>query len=115
MSSTNKTLSSPVISEEEDRIFIVGSYKKWDITHAVKVYGFDPLMFDGGGGPSAITPINDPKMLEPGDTGYPDASKDMLIIGFNYRSEARAYPLKVLASHEIINDLFDSTAVAVAY
>jgi hypothetical protein len=115
MSTTNKAITEPVIVEEEERIFLVGSYKKWDITHAVKVYGFDPAMFDGGGRFSAITPINDPKMLEPGDPGYPGDSKDMLIIGFNYSDDARAYPLKVLASHEIVNDRFDSTAVAVAY
>ena len=115
MSTTNKTITPPVVVEEEERIFIVGSYKKWDITHAVKVYGFDPAMFDGGGGPSAITPINDPKMLVPGDPGYPSESEDMIILGFNYGDEARAYPLRVLASHEIINDLYDTTAVAVAY
>ena len=115
ISTTNKAITPPEIVEEEERIFIVGSSKKWDITHAVKVYGFDPAMFDGGAGPSAIPPINDPKMLSPGDPGYPSGSEDMIILGFNYGDEARAYPLQVLASHEIINELFDTTAIAVAY
>ena len=89
--------------------------KEWDVTHAVRNYGFQADKFQFGLGPFAITPINNPKMLNPGDPGYPSDEADFLVIGTRINSDERAYPLSVLSRHENANEQFGDTHVAVAY
>ncbi len=104
------------VMEEDEMIFIVDATgKKWDVTHAVRRYGFDPNKFQYGLGPFAIRPIIDPNMLSPGDPGYPEDREAFLVIGTRVEGEARAYPLDVMITHEIVDDQFGETYVAVAY
>jgi hypothetical protein len=106
----------PAIIEESEKIFIVdGTGKEWDITHAVNEYGFRPELFDFGLGPFAIRPIQDPKMLSPGDVGYPSSDLSTAVIGVTLNGETRAYPLDVLRRHEIANEQFGINYVSVAY
>jgi len=102
--------------EEDNKIFIHDQTgKAWDITHAVKKYGMVPEGFQFGLGPNAIPPINNPQMLSQGDVGYPGDSQTFIMIGTMINEDTRAYPLSVLALHEIVNEVFDDTHVSVAF
>ena len=89
--------------------------KVWDITHAFDYYNFDPGKFDFGLGPAAILPINNPQFFSPGETGYPAAANDFLVIGYKDEKRIRAYSLNILVHHEVVNDMYDKLPVAVAY
>jgi hypothetical protein len=104
------------VVEREGKVFIEDQTgKMWDITHAVDKYGFSAGNFQFGLGPFAITPINDPEMLSPGNAGYPDANDERLVIGTTINNDTRAYSLNVLSRHEIANERFGDAFVSVAY
>lgn len=106
------------IVEDEEAIFIVDrTGRRWDITHAVKEYGFNPGGFQFGLGVDAIPPLVNPVMLEPGDEGYPDPERDgdMLVMGVALQGIERAYPLTAMINHEVVDTDFDSMFVAVSY
>lgn len=101
---------------DEEKIFIIDrDGKKWDVTHAVKKYGFVASKFQFGLGKDAIPPIRDPQFHLPGEPGYPGASQTFLVIGTRLNDDARAYPLFVLKSHEIVVEQFGDIHVSVAY
>ena len=105
-----------IVIEEDDKIFIQDQTgKSWDITHAVNRYGFAASYFQSGLGPFALTPINDPEFLEPGEIGYPGNQETFLVIGSTINHDTRAYALDDLLLHEIVNERFDDTYVSVAY
>lgn len=89
--------------------------KEWDITHAVEKYGFDPGGFQFGLGPDAIKPITNPRMLCPGDDGYPENEDGSLIMGVELNGLTRAYSLAIMSRHEVALEQFAGTDVAVAY
>ena len=89
--------------------------KKWDVTHAIANYGFDTKNFQYGLGPFAITPINNPQMLSPGEPGYPSDNSTEAVIGLNIDGDARAYPIRTLSRHEVVNDRVGGKDVAVVY
>ncbi len=89
--------------------------KTWDVTHAFEKYGFIPQSFQYGLGPFAITPINNPQMLSPGDSGYPQDSDSFTILGTTLNGFTRAYPIWVMSRHEVANERFGQGHVAVAY
>ena len=89
--------------------------KEWDVTHAVNEYGFDPNLFRHGLGPLAIRPILEPKFVAPDDPGYPSVGMDDKVIGAVINDIARAYPLAILVKHEIVDEQFGPTHVAVAF
>jgi len=104
------------VEEEQDKIFLVDQTgKKWDITHAVNKYGFDPDRFMFGLGPNAIKPILKPQMLSPGDTGYPEDGAGFTVLGTSFNGLPRAYSLTVMSRHEIVDEVFGDAHVAVAY
>lgn len=104
------------VEDQDSRIFLVDrTGKKWDITHAVSRYGFDPARFEFGLGPYAITPFINPDFLSPGDPGYPPDDADFLVMGTVLHSEARAYKISDMSWHEVANDRFGNSHVAVAY
>lgn len=104
------------VERRNDRILIVDQTgKKWDVTHAVETYGMAAERFQFGIGPFAIRPILEPQMLNPGDAGYPGRTSTFIVIGFDYNGEQRAYPLSVMNQHEVADEQFGNTHVAVAY
>jgi hypothetical protein len=103
-------------NSDSSRIFIIDhTGKDWDVTHAVNEYGFNPGDFQYGLGPFAIRPILEPKFLSPNDPGYPSANESNIVIGTVINGIARAYPLSILRSHEVADEKFGDTYVAVAY
>jgi hypothetical protein len=114
--SFNYMLTGQEFNHKGEKIFIKDQTgKMWDVTHAVQNYGFDPAVFSHGLGPNAIPPIQNPQMLRPGDTGYPNQNEDIVVLGANLSGDSRAYPLSVMIRHEIANEKFGSTYVSVAY
>jgi hypothetical protein len=107
-------VGEPEVIQDGERIVIVDlTGKEWDVTDAVKTYGFDLNLFDHGLGP--IPAIVEPEMLSPGDAGYPDDGADVIVIGATIGGESRAYPIHVLDNHEVADDTFGDTHVAVAW
>jgi len=93
------------VTSKDDKIFITDrTGTSWDITHAVNEYRMNPSGFQYGLGPYAITPINNPEMILPGEPGYPVDNNTELVVGININGEARAYPIRILSRHEAVND-----------
>ena len=89
--------------------------KKWNVTHAVTEYGFDPDRFQYGLGQFAIRPIQNPEFISNGDPGFPDSHDQTVVLGVRIGDDARAYALRHIISHEVVNDNFDDLSVAPAY
>ena len=70
-------------------------------------------IFSGGIGRDVIPPIDKP-IFKPADevTNVADTEP---VIGLEIGGEARAYPLQMMTWHEIVNDMFGETPVAVTY
>ena len=104
------------VIHRDNKVFIEDrTGKNWDVTHAQAKYGFVPEEFQFGLGPFAIPPILNPQMVEKGQSGYPSDNDNSQVIGTILNGDTRAYPLNVLSRHEIADEKFDSTYVAVAY
>jgi hypothetical protein len=110
-------------SDESDAPFAVSNSivivdrtgKRWDITHAVRKYGMHAGGWNYGLGPNAIRPIVNPHFHEPGDPGYPDAGNQIEVLGITIDGDSRAYPVWVLSSHEVVNDVVGGRHVAATY
>jgi len=114
--STSTTISPSEVRSKDGKIYIKDrTGKEWEISHAVNNYGFKPNNFQYGLGPNAIRPILSPEFFCPGDPGYPVAHQTNLVIGTTLNGETRAYPIFILKSFEIVDEVFGSTHVAVAY
>jgi len=115
--SAQTTASNSVeVSEGGNKIILTDQTgKKWDVSHAVKKYGFEINRFEFGLGPFAIRPFIDPEFLSPGDTGYPADGADFLIMGTDIGGDARAYRITDMSWHEVADDQFGEAHVAVAY
>ena len=122
-SSPDANFEPEEIIQEDARIFIVDrTGKKWDVTHAKKRYDMEPSKFQFGLGPNAIRPILTPRMLSPGDTGYPHDEDDFIVLGTTLNDGTRplsdgtrGYSIIDLTRHEIVDEKFGDLHVAVAY
>ena len=104
------------VEMKDGRYLIVDNTgKKWDVTHAKEKYGMEPAEFQFGLGPFAIKPILNPKMLSPGDTGYPLDNETFLVLATEINNDSRAYSIRVMSIHEIADEKFADVHVAVAY
>ena len=74
-----------------------------------------PERFAHGLGIHFIRPILNPRMLSPGDEGYPSDDDDFLVIGVNLNGFTRAYPIYIMRWKEVANEQFGDAHVAVAY
>jgi len=70
-------------------------------------------ILSGGPPRDGIPSIDNPKFIEAKDAEYL-AAKDR-VIGIHYKGEARAYPIRILNWHEIVNDKVAGDAVAVTF
>ena len=64
----------------------------------------EPSEFQFGLGPNAIRPIQNAKMISPGEEGYPHHSQRFLILGTILNGDTRAYPISKLTRHEIADE-----------
>ncbi len=117
VSEPGSSTNSPVeVVEKEEKILIKDlTGKEWDITHAVKEYGFVANQFQYGLGPFAIQPIMDPVFAQSGENGFPSSQSSALIMGTTIVGDTRAYSIGVMSRFEVANDKFGTNYVAVAY
>jgi hypothetical protein len=74
----------------------------------------DPgAIVDGGPGPDGIPPIDQPRFQRTGDVHWVDDTEQVLVVEVG--DEARAYPVQILALHEIVNDTVGGVPIAVTY
>jgi len=85
----------------------------FDVTGAA----IDPKSFNHGIGRDRISSIDDPVFLPAGDARLRDAGidNDTQVIGVEVEGVAKAYPLFVMSSHEIVNDEFAGEPFAVLW
>ncbi len=68
---------------------------------------------DGGPPPDGIPSIDRPEFVSAANATF--LLDDNLVIGLSLGGEAKAYPLRILVWHEIVNDVINGTPVAVTY
>ena len=67
----------------------------------------------GGVRPDGIPSLDSPRMVAAADAGYLD--DDDPVFGVEIAGDARAYPLRILGWHEMMNDTVGGVPVALAY
>jgi hypothetical protein len=82
----------------------------FDLTH--HIVPLDQLV-DGGPGKDGIPAILTPKFVSA--TGATFLRDDNRVLGLQAGTEAKAYPVKILNWHEIVNDVIGGKAVVVTY
>jgi hypothetical protein len=70
-------------------------------------------IISGGPPPDGIPPIDEPKFLAPQDVTFLEPQEP--VIAVEVGGVAKAYPVRILMWHEIVNDDFDGTPVVVTY
>lgn len=70
-------------------------------------------IISGGPPPDGIPPIDEPKFLAPADVTFLQPQEPVVAVEVN--GVAKAYPIRILIWHEIVNDDFDGTPVVVTY
>lgn len=70
-------------------------------------------IFWGGVRRDGIPPIHEPKFVAANDENFV-RDKDR-VLGVVYNGIAKAYPVRILDQHEVVNDQFGDTAVVVTY
>lgn len=91
------------------------------LVHAQRVNGFDLSdtsiskfeIFAGGPAKDGIPSIDEPRFISPEQVDY--LKDDDIILGFSSGGISRAYPLRILVWHEIVNDVIGGKPVAVTY
>jgi len=85
-------------------------WKKTDFTkHSVD---FSEIM-SGGPPKDGIPSIDDPKFVTLAE--LKDVADTEPVIGFSHNGDARAYPLRILIWHEIVNDVVGGLPITVTY
>lgn len=109
-------VSAPVSTSVPDRVVIIDVMEEhYDITHAVRRYNLAEWGWGHGMGRRAFAPINFPKLTYPGDPGYPEPLRSFDTIGVTYGPAARAYPIGVIVSREVVNDTLSGVHFAATY
>jgi len=104
------------VDKRGEEIFIIDQTgKRWEVSHAVNKYDFEAEKFQFGIGPNAILPVLNSKFISPGDSNYPSPDATFLVMGVNLNNELRAYPINKMSQHEVVDEVFGDTPVAVAY
>jgi hypothetical protein len=71
------------------------------------------LIVSGGPPPDGIPPIDEPKFVDPTEVRWLVAQEPVLSVELN--GEARAYPIRTLMWHEIVNDSIGGEPVSITY
>jgi hypothetical protein len=95
--------------ESNDPGLWVNEWPKTDFGQAI--ISFDEIK-DGGPPKDGIPPIDEPVFARSGDVDLPDVEP---VIGIIIDGTARAYPLRMLVWHEIVNDQIGDTPFTVTF
>ena len=99
-------IPAPVPGSEATALITDRTGRSWDVTHARDAYGMNPDYFNYGLGIGVIPSVDDPTVLEEGDSGYPSSDSDIQVFGVNHNGEQRAYSVSALTQHEVFNDVY---------
>ena len=90
-----------------------GTVHWFDMTDAT----VDPTRFQYGIGRDTIPSIDAPEFRAPDDPmlAARGVGPDTPVLGIEVNGEARAYPVSVMARHEVVNDRFGGEAFAVLW
>lgn len=67
----------------------------------------------GGPGKDGIPSINNPKFISPIEVDF--LGDDDLVISYTHNGDTKAYPIRILVWHEIVNDVINKQSIAVTY
>jgi hypothetical protein len=70
-------------------------------------------IISGGPPPDGIPPIDDPSFVAPADVTYLEDNEPVLAVEVD--GIAKAYPIRIMTWHEIVNDRFGQTPIVVTY
>lgn len=99
------------VVQEGDKTYIEDiKGERWDVTQA-KSIGFEPERFRFGVGRNAFSPLDDSHLSD--DTSL--VSEDLRVLGVAEGTEARAYSISKLRSHETANSEIGSKKIVVGY
>ena len=70
-------------------------------------------ILSGGVPKDGIPAIMNPVFIDPEEAGFLDPDDD--VIGVRINGLAKAYPIKILNMHEVVNDRIAGTAIAVTF
>ncbi len=70
-------------------------------------------IYHGGPSKDGIPSIDQPKFIKPAAVDY--LKNNDMLISYTVNSETKAYPLRILVWHEIVNDQIGETKIAVTY
>ena len=78
---------------------------------------FDPLKFQHGIGKDTIPAIDEPLFVSLGDPRLEaqNITDDSRVIGYAVGGDARAYPIRIMDRHELVNDTVGGKPVTVAW
>jgi hypothetical protein len=72
-------------------------------------------IYDGGPGKDGIPAILHPKFILAAEDDRALLKKDDRVLGFVHKGQARAYPIKILNWHEIVNDRIGDASTVVTF
>lgn len=90
--------------------FSLDQYNDFDLSNSI--IPVDQI-FHGGPERDGIPSINNPKFIPHRDASF--LADDDRILGLFYKNIARAYPIKILNYHEIVNDKFNNESILITY
>lgn len=70
-------------------------------------------ILQGGPPRDGIPSLDNPRFEEAGQTSW--LQDDDLVLGVTINNQSKAYPVRILVWHEIVNDTLDSTPIVVTY
>jgi hypothetical protein len=113
-------LAVPVMAENEQGAR-VGNPRAYEVDILFDTFGFtqDAIdaeveqVFQGCPQRDCIPSIDQPQFLKTGQVDFLD--EDDIVISLTWSGETRAYPTRILDRHEIVNDNFGNTPIAVTY
>jgi hypothetical protein len=99
----------------------VGNPRNYEVDILVDTFGFSQedidvdidQVFQGCAGRDCIPSIDQPQFIPADKVDFLDP--DDLVLSLTHAGESRAYPTRILDRHEIVNDRFGSTPIAVTY
>ena len=72
-------------------------------------------IYDGGPGKDGIPAILKPKFISAEEADKTLLKKNDRVLGYVHNGQARAYPIKILNWHEIVNDRVGAASIVVTY
>ncbi len=104
-----------------DRQARAGNPRAYETDILLETFGFSQAdvdveidhIFQGCAQRDCIPSIDQPQFLAVGQVDFLDP--DDVVISLSHSGETRAYPTRILDRHEIVNDRFGETAIAVTY